>query len=61
MNSRENARRWHLPAVLVILAALVAHGACLGSTFYLDDWTQVVANDGVDRRPVVAEPITRAR
>ena len=38
---------WLLPA-LIVLAALVAHGLCLGSTFYLDDWTQIVDNDSVD-------------
>ena len=31
------------------MAALLAHGVCLGSTFYLDDWTQIVDCDQVDQ------------
>ena len=36
-----------MPAV--IATALLAHGGCLGSTFYLDDWSQIVDCDAVDQ------------
>ncbi len=32
----------------ILLAALLAHGLSVRSTFYFEDWTQVVANDWVD-------------
>ena len=32
----------------ILLAALLAHGLCVRAIFYLDDWTQIVANDWVD-------------
>ena len=35
--------------LLVAVAALLAHGGCLGSVFYLDDWTQIVDCDAVDQ------------
>ena len=38
--------RWQI--LLVIIAAGLAHGGCLRSTFYLDDFTQVVETDAVD-------------
>ncbi len=34
---------------VVAAAASLAHGGCLGSTFYLDDWTQIVDCDAVDQ------------
>ena len=36
-------------AVAVVAAALLAHRGCLGSVFYLDDWTQIVQCDFVDQ------------
>ena len=34
-------------ALAVAVAAGLAHGGCLGSVFYLDDWTQIVECDAV--------------
>ena len=31
----------------IFLAALLAHGGCIHSTFYLDDWWQIVENEQV--------------
>lgn len=35
--------------VYIAIAALLAHGGCLRSSFYLDDWTQIVDCDQVDQ------------
>ena len=42
-------RFWSRWGIFVAGAALLAHGGCLGATFYLDDWTQIVDCDAVDQ------------
>ena len=54
VNPRARPARFWMIAVAV--AALLAHGGCLGSTFYLDDWTQIVDCDAVDQGQWYSSP-----
>ena len=42
------ALRRHAPWLAIVAAALLAHGGCVRSTFYLDDFVQIADTDLVD-------------